>query len=109
MCLYSFSIINLIFLLLIKLNGNFENYIKTKSFSFQYSLDGLSFGYGEKMGIKLDGYTPIGIVGYTTGNSAILSAQFGIFGEQLAYWFRNVTGNNITAIFTVTVMFVKNL
>ncbi len=57
----------------------------------------------------MDGYTPIGVVGYSTGNSAILSAQFGIFGETLGYWFRNITTSTITATASVSVMFIKNL
>ena len=90
------------------LNSKLKNLIKFKGYQQSYTLEAGGFIYDEISGIALTGYNPVGIVGYNTGSSSILSANFNIVtGGKVGYWIRNVTNQEVSAILYVNVMYLR--
>lgn len=94
-----------------KINASLGELIKTKFIILPYS----NLGNGESKvynlynyGIEMEGYTPIGIIGFRAENVGIVPAHMTIVNDPYGVIIRNISGATASDSCSVTVLYVKS-
>ena len=76
--------------------------LKTKTIHFSYSLDGGAYG-GVSYNANMNGYTPIALQGYSTGNHhvQVASVSFGYIA------LKNTGSDHVSSNGNVNILYIK--
>ena len=95
-----------------KVNANLGELIKTKIIGLPYSNlgNGVSRAYNlYDYGIEMEGYTPIGIIGFRAESVGIVPVHMTIANDPYGVIIRNISGVTASNNCSVTVLYVKKL
>ena len=95
-----------------KVNANLGELIKTKIIGLPYSNlgNGVSKPYNlYDYGIEMEGYTPIGIIGFRAESVGIVPVHMTIANDPYGVIIRNISGVTASNNCSVTVLYVKKL
>ena len=95
-----------------KVNANLGELIKTKIIGLPYSNlgNGVSKPYNlYDYGIEMEGYTPIGIIGFRAESIGIVPVHMTIANDPYGVIIRNISGVTASNNCSVTVLYVKKL
>ena len=95
-----------------KVNANLGELIKTKIIGLPYSNlgNGVSKPYNlYDYGIEMEGYTPIGIIGFRAESIGIVPVHMTIANDPYGVIIRNISGVTASNNCCVTVLYVKKL